>query len=348
MPPRRARFSVNKLIRLGIFIAIVSAREVTAEEPSAVVLLEPRAPDGVAKETLTRARAELTGAGFRVIVAPRGDGDARASLEDAIRDAGAIAAIAIESKQSSSVVEVWVSDRLTGKLSIRPVESKGEAPAFLAIRAVELLRASLLELASPPRTAETPVDPPPAVKKLTDATTETNASRRTGFGIEAGMMGLLSVDGVHPAIAPMLRVSYGAAVGVGGRISWAGPSFGPGLEGALGQAAITQYLGVAELVYSPPLGGPVALVFNGGLGAYHVRAAGELLDPQRARSGGSTTFLATWGTGLDFRIHPRFGLALETLVGVSAPRVTVDMGDEQVGRFGRPLLGASLGAVGLF
>jgi hypothetical protein len=348
MPLRLARSSVRKLLgALGVLFVLVGLREAGAAEPSAVVLLEPTQPDAVARETLTRARAELSGAGFRVVVAPRGEGDTRTSLEGAIRDAGAIAAIAIESRARSSAVEVWVSDRLTGKLSIRPVENQGEAPALLAIRAVELLRASLLELANPPASTKKNPDPPAEVKRLTDPTTTTE-SRRTGFGIEAGMLGLLAVEGLHPAIAPMLRASYGVPVGVGARITWAGPSFGPSLEGELGQAVITQYMGLAEVVYAPPLGGPVALLFSGGVGAYHVSAAGELLDPQRARSGGSTTFIATWGAGLDFRIHRRFGVALETLGGVTAPGVTVDMGDEKVGRFGRPILGASLGAVGLF
>lgn len=352
MPPRRAPFWINSLL---LFVSSLSAglssREAAADEPSAVVLLEPLDGDPVARETLTRAKAELTGAGFRVIIAPRSTADTRASLAAAIRDAGAIAAIAIEPSESPSMVEVWVSDRLTGKLSIRPVESprKGEAPALLAIRAVELLRASLLELASPAASSKKNPDPPPEVKKLTEtAPSATTESRRSGFGIEAGMMGLLSVDGIHPALAPMFRASYGTAIGVGARITWAGPSFGPGLDGELGQAVITQYMGLAELVYSPPLGGPVALLFNGGLGAYHVSASGELFDPQRARSGDSTMFIATWGAGLDFRIHRRFGLALETIVGVSAPGVTIDMGSEQVGRFGRPVLGTSLGAVGLF
>lgn len=349
MPPRRARFWINSLFLVSSLSVALTSRGAAADEPSAVVLLEPSDPDPVARETLTRAKAELTGAGFRVVLAPRGADDPRASLESAIRDAGAIAAIAIEPGRNASVVEVWVSDRLTGKVSIRPLESKNEAPAFLAIRAVELLRASLLELASPAASSKKNPDPPPEVKKLTEPGEPATAeSRRAGFGIEAGMMGLLSVDGIHPALAPMFRASYGAAIGVGARITWAGPSFGPGLDGELGEAVITQYMGLAELVYSPPLGGPVALLFNGGLGAYHVSASGELFDPQRARSDGSTTFIATWGAGLDFRIHRRFGLALETLAGVTAPAVTVDMGDEKVGRFGRPILGTSLGAVGLF
>ncbi len=352
MPPRRARFWVNSLLWVASSLGVgLGSGEAAAEEPSAVVLLEPAEPDAVARETLTRAKAELTGAGFRVIIAPRGAGDPRASLEAAIREAGAIAAIAIEPGQSSSLVEVWVSDHLTGKLSIRPVESPrtGEAPALLAIRAVELLRASLLEIANPPTSSAKNSTLPSEVTKLTaPAPPSESESRRTGFGIEAGMMGLLSVDGIHPAVAPMLRASYGVPIGLGARLTWAGPSFGPGLDGVLGEAVITQYLGLAELVYSPPLGGPVALLFNGGLGAYHVSATGELFDPQRARSGGSTTFIATWGAGLDFRVHRRFGLALETMAGVSAPRVTIEMGREEVGHFGRPLLGASLGAIGLF
>jgi len=353
MPLRRERSPTHKLLISAAFLlASLHAQVATAAEPSSVVLLEPPHPNALAKETLTRARAELAGAGFRVIIAPRTGTDTRSSLESAIRGAGAIAAIAIESAEASSVVEVWVSDRLTGKLSIRPVDTArtGETPALLAIRAVELLRASLLELSNPRAGQPALSEPPEDVKALTapvESDTDTH-SQRSGFGIEAGAMGLIAVDGVNPAIAPMVRFSYGAPIGVGARLTWVGPGFGPGLEGSLGSAVVTQYLALGEFLYAPPLKAPVTLLAAAGLGVYHVEARGELVDANRSRSGGSTAFVATWGGGVDFRIHRNFGLAVETFVGVSAPAVTIDMGSAEVGRFGRPILGASFGALGLF
>jgi hypothetical protein len=94
MPPRRARFWVNSLLWVASSLGVgLGSGEAAAEDPSAVVLLEPAEPDAVARETLTRAKAELTGAGFRVIMPPR---RWHPRHEAAIREAGAIAAIAID------------------------------------------------------------------------------------------------------------------------------------------------------------------------------------------------------------------------------------------------------------
>jgi hypothetical protein len=337
---------------LALAAILAVAASARADEVATVVLLEPEQASPAAMETLTRAKSELGGAGFRVVVTTRHGADTRASLMTAMTEALAVAAIAIEPAEGSTVVEVWVSDGLTGKLSIRPIETagRGDTPALLAIRAVELLRASLLELRNPPRGSSARTEAPEPIRRLTAEPGDDRAtvSFRSGFGVEAGAAGLLGVSPASPAIAPVLRLSWGADMGLGARLSWTGPSAGPGVSGALGSATITQELLIAELVYAPPLDAPVAWLCTGGLGIFHVDASGELDDPRRQKSGGSTTLAVTAGTGLDLRVHEHLALSLEFFAGATAPAVVIDMGDEQVATLGQPLLGASLGVTGVF
>ncbi|WP_437813982.1 hypothetical protein [Sorangium sp. So ce1078] len=112
-----------------------------------------------------RVVAELESLGFRAeILDPAAEPATRASLEASARRAGAIAAIRVV--RSGRGVEVWIADRVTGKTVLREMAGgadDGGAPdrdAALALRVVELLRASLLEASLPaPPPGELPATP---------------------------------------------------------------------------------------------------------------------------------------------------------------------------------------------
>ncbi len=96
------------------------------------------------------------------------DGPTYRRLEELARSNGALAVIQIE--LSSGTLEVWVADRVTGKVVYRSVEVvAGNEPAasVVAMEAVELLRASLMELhsARPPKGE---VKPTPAISEFSE------------------------------------------------------------------------------------------------------------------------------------------------------------------------------------
>lgn len=342
--PRRRRRRLGTLA-LTLFLAL-RCEPARADERT-VVLLEPKTATATSDETLTRARAELTAAGFRVVVAKRDQEDIRGALTIALRDASGIAAIAIDGSASSSLVDVWVTDRLTGKLSIRPVETAGakDTPSLLAIRAVELLRASLIEIENPPAGAAKPLGVSPVVERFTAPSDGARESARAGFSLEVFGAGLLTMDPATPAIAPGVRLAYVSPFGLGGRLTWMGPSLGFDLEGDLGNAELTQALGLAEAIFVPPVDAPVNVLFSTGLGVYYVSASGDLREPERERTGDSAAFMATFGVGMGVPIVERIALSFEGFIGLSIPRITIDMGEERVGSVGRPIAGTTIGAL---
>jgi hypothetical protein len=121
-----------------------------------------RSPDAtpLMREATTRLGAELLAAGFDTVEvdAPR-QVDARGAIEEAGEGAGAFATLSLRPVARSKAIDVWISDLMTHKTSVRRiavvVRKKGAASRAIAHRAVELLRASLLEVESPPPKAAT-------------------------------------------------------------------------------------------------------------------------------------------------------------------------------------------------
>jgi hypothetical protein len=312
------------------------------------VLVQGKTPTDSARETLTRTRAELEAAGFKVVEVTSEDEDIQKGLDTAVESAGAAAAIAIESEPNSNSVEVWISDRLTKKLSMRRVDASptGDTPALVAIRAVELLRASLIELRydrdSDPNA---PKKLPPPIERLTKphASPPRPVAGWQGVGIELGIAGLLHVDPVSPAFAPALRLSYGSKLGLGGRFTWIGPSLGPSFSGALGSASVSEEFGVFELTFSPHLPEPIELLFAGGTGVQRVAAQGHLQNPNLALSDTTAAFVGTLSVAAGARLHPHVALDVEAFAAFTAPRIVIDMGKDRVGTIGLPILGATTG-----
>jgi hypothetical protein len=101
-----------------------------------------------------RVKAELEALGFEVALSPMTQDD-RPALEAAAREYQALAVLRI----AKAGIEVWVMDRLTSSTVLRErVTERDEG--LLAVRAVEVLRASLLEVAAPTFVSREPPLPP--------------------------------------------------------------------------------------------------------------------------------------------------------------------------------------------
>jgi hypothetical protein len=164
------------------------------------LLLDARSDGAQQREALVRVSAELRAAGFRVVFVERGARPVKDALTDALAAQGALAAISLEELGEGRGVEVWVNDRATGKLSIRTLESS-EPASVLAVRAVELLRASLLELKHPPKPPE---GPPP--REVATLLAEEPVSLRAGLQGELAFALGVGVDPPVIGFAPSLRL----------------------------------------------------------------------------------------------------------------------------------------------
>ncbi|WP_044985900.1 hypothetical protein [Sorangium cellulosum] len=340
-----------------------------AAAASRVVIVEADADDPLVREAATRLRAELGAAGFEVVRVPRGrEADARAALERAAQDEGAFAAAAIFRSRAGATADLWIVDRVTQKTVVRTVEVSGAAaPSVMAVRAVELLQASLLEASllssrAPPEGAAggeraavpedvrrwmAPVrrragaDPAPAAER---------PGMLAGFGVQAGLAALLSAGGIGPALGPALRLSYGAGAGGGAlpaglaaRLTFAGPAIGPALEGALGAVSVRQEMALLEAVWAPETGAAFSPVLSAGVGGVHLFIAGDPLPPLRSATGEVWSIAASLGGGAGLRLTDRAALLLDVHAIFAEPRAVVTLGGERLGTAGRPTFAGFLG-----
>ncbi|WP_437727708.1 hypothetical protein [Sorangium sp. So ce861] len=338
-----------------------------AAAASRVVIVEADADDPLVREAATRLRAELGAAGFEVVRVPgRREGDARAALERAALDEGAFAAAAIFRSRAGATADLWIVDRVTQKTVVRTVAVSGAAaPSVMAVRAVELLQASLLEASllssrAPPEGAaggERAAVPEDVQRWMAPVRRQAGAEPAAGrpgmlagFGVQAGLAALLSAGGIGPALGPALRLSYGAGAGGGAlpaglaaRLTFAGPALGPALEGALGAVSVRQEMALLEAVWAPETGAAISPVLSAGVGGVHLFIAGDPLPPLRSATGEVWSIAASLGGGAGLRLTDRAALLLDAHAIFAEPRAVVTLGGERLGTAGRPTFAGFLG-----
>jgi hypothetical protein len=314
---------------------------------SRVAIVRSSSTDRVLREAGTRVRAELVDAGFEVVEVDRAPGDDRSEVEDATPDGSSFATIAMNRAANGAFADVWISDHLTGKTVVRRIEvgAGPNATAVLAIRALELLRASLLEVA-----AKAPASEPP-MKAANDVMSFVAPALPApptppilgGTALGTGALALHGLSGVGLAVGPVVDASHGAGP-LFLRLTLADLLFGPELGTAAGSASIRQELAALSLGWaSDPK--PLGLRAWIGAGAFDLHADGSAVLPYRGVSTDVVSFLWTAGVGGLARVGSRVALTADLMAVLLDPQPIVVIAGRDAGSAGAPSLGASLGVL---
>jgi hypothetical protein len=111
-----------------------------------IILLCPPEADTSLTEAFNRLRGELSMHGFEVEVQTSAEAISPESLAARADSIAAVASVSFVRSANGATADIKISDRVTGKTTIRTIATEGnDAPNLLALRAVELLRASLRE-----------------------------------------------------------------------------------------------------------------------------------------------------------------------------------------------------------
>jgi hypothetical protein len=147
-----------RLIPAAMLLAALNAPCQTSGESKAQVIIvgmQSCCSEEAWPEAEKLAQAEFASLGFGVKVvdgSTAGEAERRIELEKIAADQDAVCALRIirSPEGAGGGVDLWIADRVTGKTTFRHLsvegESEGEAASVIALRVVELLRASLLEL----------------------------------------------------------------------------------------------------------------------------------------------------------------------------------------------------------
>jgi hypothetical protein len=323
-----------------------------AVEAPRIILIAPTSDDRIS----LRLQAELRALHFdvpEIEVAP--DPPSRAQLEDAARRNEAVAAVRIV--PSKTGVEVWIVDRITGKTVLREmVTTAGGAAsrdATIALRVVELLRASLMELdaARPP---QGDMEPPPLIRELmapprvtppAAAPTATLAPPAPpAFSIELGPAAVLSPGGFGPSGGVSAAVYYHPAEPFGACLIALIPVLPASVSGPEGTTtARIGLLGGGLRGTWTPAGSAWALMLGGGLTALWLHLDGQ---PSPHFAGTSTNLFSAapyLRAGVGLTVAPRLRVRADGLVGASLPPTLVRFGERLAAVWGVPLFAPTLG-----
>jgi hypothetical protein len=327
---------------LALLLLFVTSPARADAPPAGTILL---VVDERAGALATRVAAELEALGFTVQAQTHEPRPAELATE--ARRAGAFAAIGI-GPTAAGTVEITVLDRVTGKTLRREVLGRSltdpTTRELVALRASELLRASLMEIEAPhPPRGELP--PSPVVKRVARAPeTIRRPERRWRLGAESGVL-------VAPGLsaAPLLQATVGVrtwerlelGATLGGQLTASGRVFD---EGRLEATARWLSFGPKLLLLPRREENQVTLGLEAQLTLLALSASGFAADAtHRGQSRFVWTSAGTLAIDSKIRLHKQLWWALKPALGFAFSELALRADGQDVRIWGRPWLQCSTG-----
>ena len=358
MPDRRVSFSprdqgpLNRL-RLALCLATFLAWTGPARAATVAILWPPN-PSADVTQALTLLRGELLSVGLEVTVSDRADARGGAGTDSlawlaAFAAGGASAVIDSVGNDGLEAVDVWVLKTHPQRFEVTRVAIEPHAPRppeMLALRAVEALRAGLLQIdwAARKRRPEPIAKPPMATAPA--AAAQAPVSHGDRVGLEVGAVAIMSLDGLGPAVLPTVRVGWAARPWLVMQASVAGLGSRSTVATTAGKARVAQQYAV--------LGGLYRLRSAKRLWPFFGLAAGALRTSVEGQAGWGTgghtanrwSGLIDINLGAGLRLHGSSYLTLAAHAQVAEPYVAIHIVDRIGATSGRPnlLLTLTVGA----
>jgi len=319
-----------------------------------VAIVWPPTPSAEVTQALTLLRGELLSVGLEVTVSDRaaarrvGETDSLAWLE-AFAAQGTSAVVDVVGVDALEAVDVWVLKTRPRRFEVTRVAVEPNTPRqaeMLALRAVEALRAGLLQIDWAERKRRNEVNAKPIARPITNPSAATVpagearavASHGERVALEIGATAMMSVDGLGAAVLPTVRVDWAACPWLVIQAAMAGLGSRSTVATAAGNARVAQQFGV--------LGGFIRLRPDHRLWPFLGLAAGALHTSVEGQGGLSTgvnpaekwSGLIDASVGAGLRLTGRTYLTLAAHAQVAAPYVAIHIVDTVGATSGRPNL----------
>lgn len=327
-------------IFLLLLLASSRAPADTGPDADTVILLQPAAASPAVRRSLARIGDELSADRFHVVLA---DPDAAtgpgAVIESATRSAEAGTAVVLFGDPDTGQAELCIVRNSGRRTAVRRatvvVDDPERMPEALARRALELLRATALELSIGLEPAPRPEKPRPTEGDA-GPTVRPPAMRSATVTVDLGVARWASIEGPPPALAPVGRIALRLSNWAWARITAAGLGTRPSLETAYGSATLAQTVALAEAM----------AVFRGdkrlrpfvsvGAGALNVAVSGTGAGQYEGRAPQRWSAAFDGGVGVAFAVRARAALVTELHGLVAAPHPVVRFVDTRAATIGYP------------
>jgi hypothetical protein len=323
---------------LGLAFGLACSAVAKADGPRVLLV----SPPGAAREVsvaLVRVQGELVADGFEVVSVEAAPG---ATSETAMSQAenGSSTTVGLFLSPDGANAELWVVDRLTNKTVVRHVATGSEStklsPEVLALKAVELLRASLLELVVERNTAEASAAARAAAERASDWAARPIVEQKPRWALETGAAVIWNPGQVDPAFVSVARGRRALTDQLHLRLSFAGLGTRPQVTGTGGSAAVAEWCALAEGIFQPLPHGSLKPVLTLGAGTFHTSITGQASAPYRGLRQAEWSFVADAGAGLVVHLASRLELAVEGHALWAVPEPIVRFVNDDAAHIGHP------------
>jgi len=317
-----------------------------ADQGVPVLLLRRVPADALLTEAILRIKSELVAGGFQVAVADSegAEPDARALMVRAARTLAPSATIGVFGDLQTGSAELWVVDRLTSKTVIRrlEVQASSDRPIseVLAIRAQELLRASLVGVLVEENRPTPPVAPPPEIQRRAKqpVASPLAASPQAPWtlGVELGGSAFGGSGGIGPTLAPAARLRVATGDHFWVRLTALGLGTRPRVGTDARSASVSQDLLLLEFAACLRPRQVVRPLFSVGFGGERVAVDGTASTPYQGEHNARWFAAGDAGAGFALRLQAHLEVQLEVHALFAAPRPAIRFFDVEAARAGQP------------
>jgi hypothetical protein len=277
-----------------------------------------------------------------------GETDSLAWLE-AFSARGTSAVIDAIEDDALEAVDVWVLKTHPQRFEVTRVAVEPNAPRqpeMLALRAVEALRAGLLQIDwAARRGRHEPIAKPP-LATVPEGEVHEPASHGKRVGIEVGAVAIMSLDGLGPAVLPTVRVGWATRPWLVIQASAAGLGSQSTVATTAGSARVAQQYAVLGGFYRLRSTQRLWPFFGLAAGALHTSVEGQAGWGTGGHTAKQWSGLIDVSLGTGLHLYGRSYLTLAAHAQMAAPYVAVHIVDTVGATSGRPnlLLTLTVGA----
>lgn len=335
--PRRTAHPVAGRLPLAgaLFLALLAGGPAAAESGGRVVIVH----EGASKLAV-RLSAELASRGFQPVTVEEETLPEPGELQALAVDNSALAVMRI--RPSGHSVSVWVARQQDGPLVTQEVFVPPDTPdahTVVALKAVEMLRASLLVLPErrSPEPAPGPTPKPVAIQppkgdRSPLVALDAQPTLTYGFG----------------ELPPTLQMGVGTRIRLGRRLRLALigliPTFPMDLDVPEGSAEIkTGVLAAALEVNVLPIHRSVSLFAGAGAGPLFIRMTGKADAPYESRNDLVISILPHLAVSLAVALTKLLHLRTDLCAGIALPKPKVAVLDREATSWGQPVLSLMFG-----
>ncbi len=332
---------------------------VTVAQAQRVILVCPPEADASLNEAFNRLRGELTMHGFEVEIKTVEESISVENLAQSAESVKAVASVSFVRNEGFTTADIKISDRVTGKTTIRTIATPigTDAASLLALRAVELLRASLREFGPKAEASKDIVGASPqrsnvALAQWAQAPMPPGAQQyqRPGELTTIRRPITLRADLAAAAFFPHATTAYGfgAALGVPldnrfeMRLVLAAPWFGAKYAASQATSQLHLISGFGELSYSIRVRNRVDLQPLAAIGMARVTTYTSTIIPWVPLTPSALLAIPSIGLGLKVTLSTRVFWYTSGRVAVLLPRTVLHVENEQF-TLGLPLVMVSSG-----